>query len=398
MGNTSLKGPEIGRISSFGDRCVWVEYSSSLPKTSSSSSSSLSLSLRSISSLELDWACMIMCIEADCDWVKALDQQFDPRLDGSDHSLLNPWVDVDFGLGVSLELVVGESGSLKETDTICWVKLEVFFLVRLGLSLANDLSVSPPSGALIIALSNASTLHTSHCHHGHTKSATLVLENHSKGPEALQHFVKDDLDMPSVGISQNLTWKHLEKKLTKSFRLEIPDFGSLNLKQSEKETHSPTPKPNSHPCAIDSKLIELNNNKKSHCSPLRRAPSANGAFVGSAISSSFLINGKKPSTPDQQLAHSFSAPPSPSPDIVDMRTHGKVVASDLGFPMDMVHTCCLTSSNNVSLTWQQAIMHLPPKLHNSLPLHSSSTDAHLELLEELKPCKKKHTVKYCGYS
>ncbi|KAI8461134.1 hypothetical protein BY996DRAFT_6408845 [Phakopsora pachyrhizi] len=337
MGNTSLKGPEIGRISSFGDR-----------------------------------ACMIMCIEADCDWVKALDQQFDPRLDGSDHSLLNPWVD----------------GTWDISDP-------VFHKIW---GMRSDALVCPPSGALIIALSNASTLHTSHCHHGHTKSATLVLENHSKGPEALQHFVKDDLDMPSVGISQNLTWKHLEKKLTKSFRLEIPDFGSLNLKQSEKETHSPTPKPNSHPCAIDSKLIELNNNKKSHCSPLRRAPSANGAFVGSAISSSFLINGKKPSTPDQQLAHSFSAPPSPSPDIVDMRTHGKVVASDLGFPMDMVHTCCLTSSNNVSLTWQQAIMHLPPKLHNSLPLHSSSTDAHLELLEELKPCKKKHTVKYCGYS
>ncbi|CAH7670922.1 hypothetical protein PPACK8108_LOCUS5669 [Phakopsora pachyrhizi] len=267
-----------------------------------------------------DWQDLILwrqCIEVDCGWVKALDQQFDPRLDGSDHSLLNPWVDVGlvllvyFGLGVGLGLVVGESGSLRDT----------------------------------------------------------VLDNHSKGPEALHHFLKDDWDMPKVGISQDLTWQHLEKKLTKSFRLEIPDFCSSNLNQSEKETHSPTPKPNPHP----------------------RAPSANGALVGSAISSSFLINGKKPSTPDQQLAHSFSVPPSPSPDCVDMRTHGKVLASDLGLPMGMVHTCCLTSSNNVSLTWQQAIMRSPPKLHNSFPLHSSSTDSQLELLEELKPCKKKHT-------
>ncbi|KAI8449348.1 hypothetical protein BY996DRAFT_6418559 [Phakopsora pachyrhizi] len=84
-----------------------------------------------------------------------------------------------------------------------------------------------------------------------------------------------------------------------------------------------------------------------------------------------------------------------------MRTHGKVLASDLGLPMDMVHTCCLTSSNNVSLTWQQAIMRSPPKLHNSFPLHSSSTDAQLELLEELKPRKKKHTKEkqyiFAGY-
>ncbi|KAI8454128.1 hypothetical protein BY996DRAFT_8485852 [Phakopsora pachyrhizi] len=115
---------------------------------------------------------------------------------------------------------------------------------------AKDLSVSPPSGALISALSNAWTLHTSHCHHVHAKSVTLVLDNHSKGPEALHHFLKDDWDMPKVGISQDLTWQHLEKKLTKSFRLEIPDFGSSNLNQSEKETHSPTPKPNPHPCAI----------------------------------------------------------------------------------------------------------------------------------------------------
>ncbi|KAI8456077.1 hypothetical protein BY996DRAFT_8454296 [Phakopsora pachyrhizi] len=54
----------------------------------------------------------------------------------------------------------------------------------------------------------------------------------------------------------------------------------------------------------------------------------------------------------------------------------------------MAHTCCLTSSNNVSLTLQQSIMCSPPKLHHSFPLHSSSTDAQLELLEELKPCKK----------
>ncbi|KAI8461976.1 hypothetical protein BY996DRAFT_6408251 [Phakopsora pachyrhizi] len=185
------------------------------------------------------------------------------------------------------------------------------------LSEANNLSFSAPSGALISALSNVSTLHTSHCHHGPAKSATLVLEDHSKGPEALQHFVKDDWDMPSVGIFQDLTWKQLEKKLTKSFRLEIPDFGSLNLKQSEKETHSPTPKPNPHPCAIDYKLKELSNNKKSHRSALRHTPSANGALVGSEISSSFLINGKKPSKPDQQSAHAFSVPSSPSPDCVD---------------------------------------------------------------------------------
>ncbi|CAH7688887.1 hypothetical protein PPACK8108_LOCUS23923 [Phakopsora pachyrhizi] len=177
---------------------------------------------------------------------------------------------------------------------------------------AKDLSVSPPSGALISALSNAWTLHTSHCHHGHAKSVTLVLDNHSKGPEALHHFLKDDWDMPEVGISQDLTWQHLEKKLTKSFRLEIPDFGSSNLNQ--------------------------------------RAPSANGALVGSAISCSFLINGKKPSTPDQQLAHPFSAPPSPSPDRVDMRTHGKVLASDLGLPMDMLNTVATlkTPAKNVS--------------------------------------------------
>ncbi|CAH7686889.1 hypothetical protein PPACK8108_LOCUS21596 [Phakopsora pachyrhizi] len=192
------------------------------------------------------------------------------------------------------------------------------------LSEANNLSFSAPSGALISALSNVSTLHTSHCHHGPAKSATLVLEDHSKGPEALQHFVKDDWDMPSVGIFQDLTWKQLEKKLTKSFRLEIPDFGSLNLKQSEKETHSPTPKPNPHPCAIDYKLKELSNNKKSHRSALRHTPSANGALVGSEISSSFLINGKKPSKPDQQSAHAFSVPSSPSPDCVDVRTHGKL--------------------------------------------------------------------------
>ncbi|KAI8453296.1 hypothetical protein BY996DRAFT_6414787 [Phakopsora pachyrhizi] len=95
------------------------------------------------------------CAEVDCGWVKALDQQSDPRLDGSDHSSLNSWLDgtleisdpVDFGLGVGLGLVVGESGSLRETglivwfesvgssDSICWAELEVFFLVRLGLSL-----------------------------------------------------------------------------------------------------------------------------------------------------------------------------------------------------------------------------------------------------------------------
>ncbi|KAI8446920.1 hypothetical protein BY996DRAFT_6447628 [Phakopsora pachyrhizi] len=121
---------------------------------------------------------------------------------------------------------------------------------------------------------------------------------------------------------------------------------------------------------------------------IEHALSTNGALVVSAISSSFLINGKKLSTPDQQLAHSFSAPPSPSLDCVDMRTHGKVLASDLSLPMDMAHTCFLTSSNNVFLTWQQAIMHSSPKSHNSFPLHSNSTDAQLELLEELKPCKR----------
>ncbi|CAH7688821.1 expressed protein [Phakopsora pachyrhizi] len=253
---------------------------------------------------------------------------------------------------------------------------------------ANDLSVSAPSGTLISALSSVSALHTSHRHHGRAKSAAIVLDDHGKGPEAPQRFVKDDWDMPSVGISQDLTWQQLEKKLTKSIRLEIPDFGSSILKQSEKETHSPTPKPTPSPCAIDPKLIELGNNKKSHRSALRRTPSANGALVGSAICSSFLINGKTPSTPDHQSAHSFSAPPSPSPDRVDVRTHGKVLASDLGLPMDMAHTRCSTSSDDVSLTWQQAIMRSPPKSHNSFPLHSSSADAQLELLEELKPYKK----------
>ncbi|CAH7681943.1 hypothetical protein PPACK8108_LOCUS14619 [Phakopsora pachyrhizi] len=225
-----------------------------------------------------DWQDLILwrqCIEVDCGWVKALDQQFDPRLDGSDHSLLNPWVDVglvllvDFGLGVGLGLVVGESGSLRDTERannrlslpcealVCQHQLLDMTILQLckdTLALlpseAKDLSVSPPSGALISALSNAWTLHTSHCHHVHAKSVTLVLDNHSKGPEALHHFLKDDWDMPKVGISQDLTWQHLEKKLTKSFRLEIPDFGSSNLNQSEKETHSPTPKPNPHPCAI----------------------------------------------------------------------------------------------------------------------------------------------------
>ncbi|KAI8455616.1 hypothetical protein BY996DRAFT_6508140 [Phakopsora pachyrhizi] len=174
---------------------------------------------------------------------------------------------------------------------------------------AKDLSVSIPSGALISALSNAWTLHTSHCHHGHAKSVTLVLDNHSKGHEALHHFLKDDWDMPKVGISEDLTWQHLEKKLTESFRLEITDFGSSNLNQSEKETHSPTPKPNPHP-----------------------------SLVGSAISSSFLINGNKPSTPDQH------------PDCVDMHTHGKVLASDLGLPMDMLNTVATlkTPAKNVS--------------------------------------------------
>ncbi|CAH7666249.1 hypothetical protein PPACK8108_LOCUS585 [Phakopsora pachyrhizi] len=33
-------------------------------------------------------------------------------------------------------------------------------------------------------------------------------------------------------------------------------------------------------------------------------------------------------------------------------------------------------------------MHSSPKSHNSFPLHSNSTDAQLELLEELKPCKR----------
>ncbi|KAI8458036.1 hypothetical protein BY996DRAFT_6504532 [Phakopsora pachyrhizi] len=199
----------------------------------------------------------------------------------------------------------------------------------------DDFATSQGYPGPLHALSSVSALHTSHRHHG-------LLDDHGKGPEAPQRFVKDDWDMPSVGISQDLTWQQLEKKLTKSIRLEIPDFGSSILKQ--------------------------------------RTPSANGALVGSAICSSFLINGKTPSTPDHQSAHSFSAPPSPSPD--------RVLASDLGLPMDMAHTRCSTSSDDVSLTWQQAIMRSPPKSHNSFPLHSSSADAQLELLEELKPYKK----------
>ncbi|KAI8456823.1 hypothetical protein BY996DRAFT_6537573 [Phakopsora pachyrhizi] len=176
-----------------------------------------------------------------------------------------------------------------------------------------------------------------------------------------------------VGLRQQ---QQLEKKLKKSFSLEIPDFGSSNLKQSERK----------HILLLQSQiLIHVN---RLQAKRIGHTPSANGALVGSGISSSFLIDGKKPSKPDQQLAHSFSAPSSPSPDCVDMHTHDKVLASDLDLPMDMAHTCCLTSSNDVSLTWKQSIMCLPPKSHNSFPLHSSSTDAQLELLEELKLCKK----------
>ncbi|KAI8458120.1 hypothetical protein BY996DRAFT_6411149 [Phakopsora pachyrhizi] len=36
--------------------------------------------------LRSEWA------EVDCGWVKALDQQSDSRLDGSDHSSIDPWV------------------------------------------------------------------------------------------------------------------------------------------------------------------------------------------------------------------------------------------------------------------------------------------------------------------
>ncbi|CAH7675765.1 hypothetical protein PPACK8108_LOCUS10814 [Phakopsora pachyrhizi] len=106
--------------------------------------------------LRSEWA------EVDCSWVKALDQQSDSRLDGSDHSSIDPWVNAQLTVtsstpvfhmfskiylrwwfrptlgqvwGLRSEGLIVWFESLGSSDSICWVELEVFFLVRLGLSL-----------------------------------------------------------------------------------------------------------------------------------------------------------------------------------------------------------------------------------------------------------------------